>query len=71
MRSQEIIKYKNYKYVILQTLVGRDFRRDQLDIKEGFVKPYLKKSNGTIVVSPPPTNIPNTKFGTIRLTLKD
>ena len=64
MRSQEITKTNQYKYVILQTLVGHDFERDRLDIRSGFVKPYLKKSNGNVVVSPPPPkSTPNTKYG--------
>lgn len=68
MRSQEIIKNNNYEYVILQTLVGRDFKRDQLDIRSGFVKPYLKKHNGNLVISPPPPKrTPNTKYGPLEV----
>lgn len=72
LRSQEILKDNQYKYVILQTLVGADFKRDQLDIRSGFVKPYLKKSNGNIVVSPPPPrSTPNTKYGPTETSLAD
>ena len=64
MRSQEITTNNQYRYVILQTLVGHDFYRDTLDIRSGFVKPYLKKSNGNLIVSPPaPIDTPNTKYG--------
>ncbi len=72
LRSQEIIKDNPYKYVILQTLVGVDFKRDRLDIRSGFVKPYLKKSNGNIVLSPPPPrSTPNTKYGPTEAALAD
>ncbi len=72
LRSQEIIKENPYKYVILQTLVGENFKRDQLDIRSGFVKPYLKKSNGNIVLSPPPPrSTPNTKYGPPEISLAD
>ena len=65
MRAKDIIKNTSFDYVILQTLVGHDFKRDQLDIKSGFVKPYLSKSGGKIVVMPPPpVTTPNTKYGT-------
>ena len=72
LRSQEIIKDNSYKYVILQTLVGEDFKRDQLDIRSGYVKPYLKKFNGNIVLSPPPPiSTPNTKYGPAEISLAD
>ena len=65
MRAKDIIKNTSFDYVILQTLVGHDFKRDQLDIKSGFVKPYLSKFGGKIVVMPPPpVTTPNTKYGT-------
>ncbi len=72
MRSEEIMKRKNYDFVILQTLVGHDFLRDQLDIRDGFVKPYLRKLEGDIVVIPPPSaNTPNTKYGPSKVSLVD
>lgn len=72
MRSEEIMKGKNYDLVILQTLVGKDFIRDQFDIRDGFVRPYLKKSKGEIVVvPPPPANTPNTKYGPSKINLVD
>ena len=71
MRSQEITKSNQYKYVILQTLVGYDFGRDRL-IRSGYVKPYLRKLNGNIIVSPPPPKgTPNTKHGPARISQMD
>jgi len=72
MRSQEITNKNQYKYVILQTLVGQDFERDTLDIKSGFVKPYLKKSNENLVIAPPaPIYTPNTKYGPSKISPVD
>ena len=50
--------------LLVQTLVGRDFLRDKLSIKSGFVKPYFSESeSGNIKVIPPASiDTPNTKF---------
>ena len=46
------------------TLVGNNFKRDQLEIRDGFPKPYLTKiTNKNIeIVKPKLFDIPNTKY---------
>ncbi len=64
LRAQKLYPLIKPSGLLVQTLVGRDFSRDRLSIKSGFVKPYFSQfENGTIKVVPPPSiDTPNTKF---------
>tara|TARA_A100001015_G_C15016976_1_gene726006 strand:+ start:1015 stop:2166 length:1152 start_codon:yes stop_codon:yes gene_type:complete len=64
LRAKELYPKLKPSGLLVQTLVGRDFARDRLSIKSGFVKPYFSiNENGKInIISPTSLNTPNTKF---------
>ncbi len=64
LRAKELYPKIKPSRLLVQTLVGRDFARDRLSIKSGFVKPYFSTNQyGKInIISPPSLNTPNTKF---------
>jgi len=54
--GQEILKKKYYNTVILSTLVGKDFARDQMVYKSGFPQPSFVKIKDQISIHYPPKN---------------
>ncbi len=74
MKAEKIYPRIKPNNLMVQTLVGYNFKRDQMSIKNGFVKPYFsKKSNSEILIIPVKTfNVSNTKYSKRKsLTFKD
>ncbi len=69
--GQEILKKNSYNTVILSTLVGKDFERDQMIYKSGFPQPSFVKNNDKISIHYPPKNFQlGSKFNPHRNGLK-
>jgi len=65
LRAKTLFKVYKPKIIIIQTLVGYDLKRDQMDIRSGFIKPYLTISskNKALLNKPIKKDTPNTKYG--------
>ena len=54
LRAKKLYPKINPKYLLVQTLVGHNFYRDQLKRRYGFIKPYFSKvKNERIKIVPP------------------
>lgn len=64
LRAEKLYPIIQPDALMVQTTVGRDFRRDKLSIRSGFVKPYLSKTSkkNIEIIFPDSFDIPNTKY---------
>jgi len=65
LRAKTLFNIYKPEKIIIQILVGHDLKRDQMDIRSGFVKPYFTTSsrNNALLNKPIKKDTPNTKYG--------
>jgi len=65
LRAKILFNIYKPKKIIISILIGYDLKRDQMDIRSGFVKPYFITSsrNKALLNKPIKKDTPNTKYG--------